>query len=106
MSAEAFIRERASIAPQDLIGIVSFNIRGRIELPLMPITSIETAVMALQKLRTGGGTDLHAGLKTTWDTLEPQICYGISGRIIFLTDGQGGNPITLAKAIKNQGVPI
>lgn len=106
MAAETFIRERAAIAPQDLIGVVSFNTRGRIELPLMPITSTETAVMTLQKLRTGGGTNLNAGLKTAWDMLEPQIYNGMSGRIIFLTDGRGGNPITLAKAIKNQGVLI
>jgi uncharacterized protein YegL len=106
MAAAAFIRERAAIAPQDLIGIVSFNTRGRIELPLMPITSVDSAVKALQKLRIRGGTDLDAGLKTAWVMLEPQLCEGISGWIIFLTDGQGGNPITRAKAIKSCGVLV
>jgi Mg-chelatase subunit ChlD len=75
-------------------------------MPLIEITSTEMAVLSLQKLRSCGGTDLAAGLKVAWDVLEPQLSQYRAGRIIFLTDGQGGNPIRLAKEIKSRGVLV
>jgi hypothetical protein len=109
-AGETFINKRATLSPHDRIAIVSFNIQGQVVLPLTRLTAMQKVVMSLEKLTPGGGTDLMAGVETAWNLYQPELfndtCQSSLRRILLLTDGQGGNPIRLAKSVKSHGILI
>jgi len=109
-AAEAFCRRRAGLSPGDRIGIVTFNNYGRVVLPLTEITRLDVILTCLASLRAAGGTDLAEGLKAANSlfaqdaALHPMLSR--RRRILLLTDGHGGNPVSWAAHLKGAGVLI
>jgi Mg-chelatase subunit ChlD len=56
-------------------------------------------------LRSGGDTDIDAGLRTARGCFE-WACQDVVRRIVLLTDGQGGSPLRTADDLKERGVVI
>ncbi|OHB49692.1 MAG: hypothetical protein A2Y10_05920 [Planctomycetes bacterium GWF2_41_51] len=107
-AAEAFAYKRYSCSPDDRIGLISFNDTAEIVLELTPIKQIELVKKHLKQLKATGGTDIAEGLKDAEKIFAGSYCGEIQRlkRILLLTDGHGGNPVTIAKRLKNQTVLI
>jgi Mg-chelatase subunit ChlD len=109
-ATEAYIRRRAALSAGDRIGIVTFNKYGRVVLPLTEITRLDEILLCLASLRVAGDTDIAEGLKAANSlfaqdvALYPQVAR--YRRILILTDGRGGRPLSWATHLKNAGVLI
>ena len=64
MAVLTYLTSRLSISIADRIGLVSFDTRGLIVLPLTNITDTQLIKSSVNRLKAGGGTDIAEGLKT------------------------------------------
>lgn len=97
---------KAQIDPNDQIGLITFNHKAQIILPLAPLATCKRQfLMTLQSLQASGGTDQNKGLVTAEMAFDWSIS-DVVRRIIMLTDGQGGEPLNTAERLKAQGVVI
>jgi len=105
-AAVVLICNKAQIDAQDEIGIVAFNSQAELLMDLQPIVSHKRQmIQLLQSLTPENGTDIDKGLITADDTFrwnEPNVVR----RIVLKTDGEGGDPLATAEALKSQGVVI
>jgi Mg-chelatase subunit ChlD len=102
----SMVLNKAQIDPNDEIGLVSFESHAHRILGLCPIHSHRAQIIqAVQSLMIGGGTDINEGLKAARKSFD----WGrndVVRRIMLLTDGQGGHPLTTAEDLKSRGVVI
>jgi len=131
-AACALIRQKASQAPHDRVGLVTFSRSGRRELGLTTIGSGASVVMeAIGRIEIGSYTNLASGLTQAKRVLESSIDATTrtlaktmrflfhmgaevaseprSRRILVLTDGchnHGPEPLPVARAIKESGTLI
>lgn len=107
-AAEGFARKRAALSPGDRIAMVTFNIHGRVVLPLTEIVQLDRILMSLSVLRGAGGTDIAEGLKAANAVFGEDIARNPAlarhRRILLLTDGHGGRPLRWATHLKGAGV--
>lgn len=102
----SMIVEKYHVDPNDEVGLVRFNRRGEVVFPIYPLVTYKPQlIQAVQSLTHGGGTDINEGLKTArglfdWSRMD------VVRRIILLTDGQGGHPLSTAEDLKHRGVVI
>ncbi|MFC1805372.1 VWA domain-containing protein [Planctomycetota bacterium] len=102
----AMVLEKATIDPDDQIGIVAFDSRAEVLLPLSPLRSHrQQIIQTIQAIQIRGGTDINSGLKAARGMLD-RLPSSVVGRIILLTDGHGGHPIRTARKLKDNGVVI
>ena len=102
----SMIITKARIDPADEVGLVAFDSKAEVLLPISPLSSHRRQMIELiQSLTPGGGTDINAGLKTARDLFDWSQT-GIVHRIVLLTDGHGGNPLTTAEDLKQRGVVL
>jgi len=101
-AAIEYINNRLVQCPKDRIAVVTFNTKARIVLPLTPIVEAESAVAVLQKLKPDGGTDIAEGLQAAIQIYRNRPMSSRARRVILLTDGHGGNPISKAAQLKKQ----
>jgi uncharacterized protein YegL len=109
-ATEAYLRRRAALSPGDRIGIVTFNNYGRVALPLTEITRLDAILLCLASLRVAGGTNIAEGLKAANSVFAQDVALNSQfiryRRILLLTDGHGGKPLSWARHLKNAGVLI
>jgi Mg-chelatase subunit ChlD len=102
----SMIANKAMIDPNDRVGIVSFNSRAQIEMPLMVLATGKRELLTkLQSLRPNNGTDQNEGLKLAEQLFDWSLV-DVVRRIMLLTDGQGGEPVATAERLKANGVVI
>jgi len=92
--------------PNDEIGIIAFDDRAKLLLPLRPLHLCRQQAMAvLEQVPDGGGTDIPAGLKLASKSFNYHQ-QGVVRRVVLLTDGYGGDPRGIAADMKSRGVVI
>lgn len=100
------ILEKEQIDPQDYIGLISFNSAAYLNLSLSPLISHKPTILkTVQGLVVQGGTDINEGLKLARDSFDWSQ-QQVVRRIVLLTDGQGGHPLSTADDLKGRGVVI
>ncbi len=128
-AAAALIERKRSIAPDDEVGIVSYDQRASvIQRPVQVATDHDRLIRALHRMRIGSGTSISAALRASRRLLFPakyqgwldriltetignsdrQIQHRVL-RIVLLTDGHhnsGPCPKPIARALKRAGVCI
>jgi len=105
---EKYVRARLAISPADRVAIVSFSDSARIEMPLTSISKAQSIIDAVMKLKGDSGTDIAPGIKTAGIILKKPRDDGGRRlqRILLLTDGRGGSPLSIANEVKSRGVLI
>lgn len=71
----------------DRIAIVGFESSARVILPATEKTKVHKILTAIDSIRAGGGTNLHAGLMTGYGEALKNFDPERTNRVIFLTDG-------------------
>jgi len=98
--------EKARIDPSDEIGVVTFNSRAQVLLPMSPLHSHKRQIITtLQSMTPSNGTDINEGLKAARDAFDWSRT-DVVRRIVLLTDGKGGNPLRTADDLKSRGVVV
>ena len=110
VAVKKFISKRTSISMTDRIAMVSFDSEARIVLPFTDINNLASIDSAVTGLETRGGTDIAKGLKVAAEIFADDQIANFAGRrlkrILLLTDGCGGSPITISRALKDADVLI
>ena len=110
IAAKKFVSKRAVISTSDRIAVVSFNTKARIVLPFTGVTELSSINSAIDSLKIWGGTDIDKGLKAAAEIFTDDPIANFAARrlkrILLLTDGCGGNPINISKALKDADVLI
>ena len=102
----ALIVEKTQLDPHDEVGIVVFNHQAEVIHNLVPLHSHRASLIkAVQSISPDGGTDIRAGLEEA-ASLFDWSCDGVVRRIVLLTDGHGGHPLSVAQDLKTKGVVI
>jgi Mg-chelatase subunit ChlD len=106
----AFGRRRAALSCGDRLAVVAFNTHAHVVLPLTGIGHLDRIVKHLSTLKAGGGTDIAEGLRVAHDLLardaRERAMLPRYQRLLVLTDGHGGRPLTWANRLKGAGVLI
>jgi Mg-chelatase subunit ChlD len=109
-AAEAYARRRAALSSGDRLAVVAFNTHAHVALPLTGIGHLDRIVKHLSALKAGGGTDIAQGLRVAHDLLardaHERALLPRYQRLLLLTDGHGGRPLTWANRLKGAGVLI
>lgn len=105
-SFASMLAQKASIDPDDEVGIVEFDTQARVLSPILPLRTHKRELLrVLQSLEVKGGTDINQGLKGARDLFDWSRT-DVVRRIVLLTDGHGGHPLHTAQELKNNGVVI
>jgi Mg-chelatase subunit ChlD len=102
----SLVINKAHIDIEDEIGVVAFDAYAYMKCPICPLAiSKRNITETIQSLNYGGGTDINAGLVAARDLFDWTQA-GIVRRIVLLTDGHGGYPLTTANELKEKNVVI
>jgi len=102
----ALIVEKAQLDPHDEVGLVIFDDQAEIIHSLVPLHSHRASLIkAAEAITVSGGTDIREGLEKAASVFDWSR-NGAVRRIVLLTDGHGGHPLSLAKDLKAKGVVI
>ena len=105
-AAGQYVMKRKEICTDDRIAVIGFNTKARIYLPLTSIVNWGLILKSLKKIKFRGGTDIATGLRKAQKLFEETVADSHFHRILLLTDGQGGDPLSVAFELKAQGVTI
>ena len=109
-AVESHARKRASLSPQDRVGLVAFTTSATVILPLTDISDTRSIIKGLGKLRAKGGTDMSCGLKAADGMFAADVMPSAQlsrlRRVLLLTDGHGGSPLRIATRLKSRGVLV
>jgi Mg-chelatase subunit ChlD len=97
----ALLAARERLGANDQLSIIAFDEEAQLVLPFtLCSNNLDKIRQALRSITIGGGTDLKAPLILARKVLSS------AGRvhIVLLSDGQGGDPIKAAQALKDRGV--
>ncbi len=87
------------LRPDDELALVTFSTEGRLEAPLQRRGDGRWLHDAIDRLRSGGNTNLHAGLMLGLDELGKATTRTPHRRVVVLTDGIANNGVTDPQAI-------
>ena len=100
-----------SLSPNDLISIVSFEARVRVELGPTPASELDKIEHVINSIRLGSSTSLYGGLKQAQKVISQNSQSTVS-RIVLLTDGvptDNDNPddyVSKCNEIRRNGVTV
>ncbi|MDX2199638.1 MAG: VWA domain-containing protein [Phycisphaerae bacterium] len=105
-AACAMVIHKTKLDPLDEMAVVSFTDSAQIVCPMISLdTGKPRLIQTIQSLTAGGGTDTNAALKAARDAFDRSRNDAVK-RIVFQTDGQGGDPLSTANELKARGVII
>ena len=84
------------------IGAISFNHSAHVVAPLTAVSGHREIIEAIRSVRVAGGTDISAGLKQAVKMIGRHPANNAQIQIILLTDGHGGEPVAVARKLKQQ----
>ncbi len=105
-AAITFVVTKASMSPEDHLGLVSFDDQARVVLPCQALREHrKDLIRAVQELQIGGGTDIAAPL------IEARVMLAATSpdlqpRVALITDGHGGEPLDIAREMQNEGIVL
>lgn len=100
------INNKANIDLRDEVAVISFNDSATLWAPHTSLQHGKPVLLsAVQSLMVSGGTDLNAGLIEAERSFDWRAQATVR-RIVMLTDGEGGEPVTTAKRLRDAGVVI
>lgn len=110
-SAVALSRQ---LNPTDLISLVSFESRTKVELPATKASDPSAIEAAIRRLSAEGSTDMYSGIEISYkETLKNSKSSGTISRLILLTDGEPTEGKTndrdfvqLAQKIRGDGITV
>ena len=76
-----------NLSPNDLISIVSFENKVKVELAPTPASEQNKIETVIRSIKVGGSTSLYGGLKKAHEVISKNIHPGYTSRIIVITDG-------------------
>ena len=97
-----YVNTRASKHPNDRIAVVSFSDDGSVVLGLTNISKRDRIISAIKSLTIEGGTNITVGIQKAIDIYRKDKELGRLRRVILLTDGHGGRPVSTAEKLKQQ----
>lgn len=101
---EALIALSKKLAPDDLVSIVTYSSDASVCLEGTRAKNCEAIESAINRIKTGGSTNLNAGLMLGYKLAQQSFDKKRSNRVILLTDGIANrgttDPETIAKASK------
>jgi len=97
-----YVNVRAKKHSNDRIAVVSFSDSGCIVLGLTNISKRNRIVSAIESLMIEGGTNITTGLQKAISIFSRDKEPGCLRRVILLTDGHGGYPVSTAEKLKNK----
>lgn len=107
-ACQTFITEKRTHQPNAHIAIVGFDTSGIVHCPVQPIAHDFSSYF--KKMKSGGGTNFHAGLKTVQEVFaKGNKKNNLQPHLVFLSDGHSGGgyqSIKLSRKLKNQGFEI
>ena len=103
-AAVNFIVSKHRLDPEDSGGLVSFCGKAkRVHTAVRLSEGKRDLLLAVQSLSIWGFTDLDAPLRLI-QSESAGIGDGVTRRVVFLTDGHGGDPLRTADKMKSEGV--
>lgn len=111
MAIESGVRTVASLYRRDPcieVVVIQFDGSADIVVPVTPLDQdYDGIVRAIQGINIGGDTDQGAAMSLSEQVLMPLVTQGqAAGNIVFMTDGNGGDPLPAANRLKAAGVVI
>lgn len=93
---QAVLHLLSVLTPRDRLALISYADGVRRHSNLLPVTDTNKTLLAdaAQKITTGGGTNLGAGLRTGIDLLTSAEKTGNLGRVVLISDGLANQGIT------------
>ncbi len=94
--------------PDDIVSIVTFDNSARVVVPAQQADDKESLKKAVNKINSGGGTQMSAGMKRGLKELEKNAGPDRLSRIVLLTDGETSNAkacLNRADELAEQGIP-
>ncbi len=76
-----------NLSPNDLISIVSFENKVKVELAPTPASDQYKIESVIRSIKVGGSTSLYGGLKKSHEVISKNTPPGYTSRIILITDG-------------------
>lgn len=76
-----------NLSPNDLISIVSFENKVKVELAPTPSSDQYKIETVIRSIKVGGSTSLYGGLKKAHEVISNNLHPGYTSRIILITDG-------------------
>jgi Mg-chelatase subunit ChlD len=101
LAKEAAARSVELLSPLDRVGVIAFDSAAAWTVPMTDLSNPGEVVNAIGSIRTGGGTDILAGLQAMAEILpdEPSTVK----HVILLTDG-GANPEGIPELVSSMQV--
>jgi len=84
----------AGLHPEDLLAIVAYDDEAQVVLPTQAVGDGQAALSAIESLRPGGATNLHAGLMLGYAEVERYFDPRLNNRVILMTDGIANRGVT------------
>jgi len=97
LAKEAAIRSTDMLFPGDRVGVITFDENASWVVTPTPLTEPESVIRAIGSIRSGGGTDIMAGLQLMAKTL-PDDPASLK-HVILLTDG-GADPTGIPQLVE------
>jgi len=102
-AAVGLLRARRESGANDQVAVIAFNDSAQVVLPPVRCQDqFKRIERALRSLHPRGGTDLQAPLMLA----EQYLSSDCPIHIVVLTDGHGGNPLRIAKSLRDRGAII
>lgn len=109
LANEAGVLALKTLYPEDRISVIAFDNSATRIVPLQPNSDPPKIASKVRSIRSGGGTNIYAGLNKAYEDLAPLETQDAAVKhIILLTDGhsQTGNPIDLARKMSKAGISL
>lgn len=107
IAKEATMRSIEMLSPGDNVGVLIFDDTAKWVVPLAEMTDSQAVINQVATVRSGGGTNIYAGLKAMANVLPTSE--GNIKHVILLTDG-GADPAGISELVKglnqNDGITI
>ena len=98
------------VRPQDFVALVTFSNEARVVFPSTRMTAEAASRFrrAVRALQTEGGTNLFAGLQAGYAQVQSNYRGSYVNRLLFLTDGQGGEQgvLEMAGSFRNMDINV
>ncbi len=98
LAKEAAIRSILLLSPGDRVGVIAFDDSASWVVPITELDEVGPIVNRISTLRSGGGTDILAGVELMASALPADE--GQLKHVIMLTDG-GASPIGIPEIVQN-----
>ena len=103
LAAQAFIVNKCQTDPHDHVGVIAFTSKARVITPMCALGDNRPhLIQSVRQLGANGGTDLGNAMRFAVAQFGPSPA-GVTHRVVFITDGQGGDPTPSAEAFKASG---